>query len=240
MRQKNRDSGRIRRAAAAAFPRTVPILAGFWFLGLAYGILMNVSGFSFVYPMCMAAVIFGGSLEFVAVTLLLSPFAPLQALLMALMIQARHLFYGITMLDRYKGMGWKKPLLIYGMCDETFSINCSAVIPRHIDRGWFYLWVTLFDWSYWISGSTVGGLVGSLFTFDTTGLDFVMTAMFVVIFLEQLLKEKKPWTAIVGFLASAGCLVFFGAEHFMIPTMIAILVLLALLRRPLEEKGGLA
>ena len=112
-----------RKAFKAAFPYTIPIFAGFWFLGLAYGIYMNASGFSFVYPMLMSLLIFGGSLEFVAVEMLLSPFAPLQVLIMTLLIQARHMFYGISMLDKYKGMGWKKFYLIFGMCDETFSIN---------------------------------------------------------------------------------------------------------------------
>ena len=120
------NKGIITRSFRAAFPCTIPILAGFLFLGMAYGIYMNVSGFSFVYPMIMAAVIFGGSLEFLAAQMLLSPFAPLQVLMVSLMIQARHLFYGISMLDKFKDMGWKKFYLIYGMCDETFSINCTA------------------------------------------------------------------------------------------------------------------
>lgn len=126
-----------RRAFRAAFPCTIPIFAGFWFLGLAYGIYMHVSGFSFIYPCLMALTIFGGSLEFVAVSMLLSPFAPLQTFLVALMIQARHLFYGIAMLDKFKGLGWKRWYLIFGMCDETFSINYSAKIPPDVDRGWF-------------------------------------------------------------------------------------------------------
>lgn len=127
-----------RKALRAAFPHTLPIFAGFWFLGMAYGIYMNASGFSFVYPMLMSMVIFGGSLEFVAVEMLLSPFAPMQVLIMSLLIQARHLFYGLSMLDRYHGLGWKKYYLIFGLCDETFSINCTAEIPEGVDRGWFF------------------------------------------------------------------------------------------------------
>ena len=134
-----------RNAFKAAFPYTIPIFAGFWFLGLAYGIYMNASGFSFVYPMLMSLLIFSGSLEFVAVEMLLSPFAPLQVLIMTLLIQARHLFYGISMLDKYKGMGWKKFYLIFGMCDETFSINYTAKIPPDVDRGWFMFFVTLLN-----------------------------------------------------------------------------------------------
>ncbi len=226
----------MKKAFRCAFPYTIPIFAGFWFLGIAYGIYMNVSGFSFVYPLIMSAVIFGGSLEFVTVSMLLSPFAPLQVFLMALMIQARHLFYGITMLDKFKGLGWKKYYLIFGMCDETFSINCAAEIPEDVDRGWFYFWVTLLNRLYWISGATIGGLLGNLIHFDTKGLDFVMTAMFVVIFMEQWLKEKRHTSEWIGLGASVGCLIVFGPDNFMIPTMICILILLTAFRKSMDTK----
>ncbi|MCR5446391.1 MAG: AzlC family ABC transporter permease [Schwartzia sp.] len=222
-------------ALRAALPNTIPILAGFLFLGMAYGVYMNVSGFSFWYPMIMSAVIFGGSLEFVAVSMLLSPFAPAEVFLLALMIQARHLFYGIAMLDRFKGLGWKRWYLIYGLCDESFSINYTARIPEGIDRGWFMFWVTLLNQLYWVGGATLGGLLGSLLTFDTRGLDFVMTAMFVVIFLEQLLHERKHYTACIGMLSAVVCLNVFGADSFMVPTMGMILAILVFGRRYLEK-----
>lgn len=232
------NKGIITRSFRAAFPCTIPILAGFLFLGMAYGIYMNVSGFSFVYPMIMAAVIFGGSLEFLAVQMLLSPFAPLQVLMVSLMIQARHLFYGISMLDKFKDMGWKKFYLIYGMCDETFSINCTAEIPKDCDRGWFYFFVTLLNQLYWVGGATLGGLLGNLITFDTKGLDFVMTAMFIVIFLEQWLKEKHHFSEWAGLASSAACLLIFGKDNFMIPAMICILLLLTAFRKPVGRKAG--
>ena len=226
------------KALKAAFPHTLPIFAGFWFLGMAYGIYMNAAGFSFVYPMLMSLLIFGGSLEFVAVEMLLSPFAPLQVIIMTLLIQARHIFYGISMLDKYKGLGWKKYYLIFGLCDETFSINYTADIPKDVDRGWFMFFVTLLNHFYWVSGATIGGLVGSLLNFDTTGISFVMTAMFVVIFIEQWLKEKNHVPSIIGLAVSAICLIFFGADSFMIPTMIAIIALLSLLRNKLEKRDS--
>lgn len=150
----------IRKAFRAAFPHTIPIFAGFWFLGLTYGIYMNASGFSFWYPMLMGLTIFAGSMEFVTVNLLLSPFNPLQALTMTLMINARHLFYGISMLDRYKGTGWKKIYLIFGMCDESFSINYTANIPSDVDQGWFMFFVTFLNHGYWVSGAALGGIFG--------------------------------------------------------------------------------
>lgn len=134
-----------RKAWKAAFPYTIPIFAGFWFLGMTYGIYMHVSGFSFWYPMLMSLTIFAGSAEFVAVNLLLGAFNPLQALVMTLMLNARHLFYGISMLDKFKGTGWKKFYLIFGMCDESFSINYTADIPADVDRGWFMFFVTLLN-----------------------------------------------------------------------------------------------
>jgi 4-azaleucine resistance transporter AzlC len=224
-----------KKALKAAFPYTIPIFAGFWFLGLAYGIYMNVSGFSFVYPMVMSLIIFGGSLEFVAVEMLLSPFAPVQTLIMTLLIQARHLFYGISMLDKFKHMGWKKFYLIFGMCDETFSINYTANIPEDVDRGWFMFFVTLLNHFYWVSGATIGGLVGSLIHFNTDGISFVMTSMFVVIFMEQWMKEKHHVSAYIGLGVAAVCLILFGADSFMIPTMIAIIVFLAAIRKPLTQ-----
>lgn len=226
------------RALLAAFPYTTPILAGFAFLGFAYGVYMNVMGFPFYYPFLLALVIFGGSLEFVAVSLLLAPFAPLATFLLALLIQARHLFYGLSLFDTYRGLGWKRFFLIYGLCDETFSIVFTAKrrLPRDVDRGWFMLWITWLNEGYWVLSALLGGLVGGMLPFDTTGLSFVMTAMFVVIFLEQWLHESCHATAMLGILAAGGSLALFGAQSFMVPAMVIILLALLLARRPLEQR----
>ena len=225
----------MKKAFKCAFPYTIPIFAGFWFLGLTYGIYMNVNGFSFLYPMLMSLTIFAGSIEFIAVNMLMGAFDPLQAFAMTLMINARHLFYGIAMLDRFRGMGWKKIYLIFGMCDESFSINYTADIPEDVNRGWFMFFVTLLNHFYWFSGATLGGIFGSFLHFSTEGLDFVMTAMFVVIFLEQWLKEENHFSAICGLVVSLLCLILFGADQFMVPAMLAILGVLTLLRKPLEK-----
>ncbi|MBS6518965.1 MAG: AzlC family ABC transporter permease [Clostridium sp.] len=227
----------LRKAARCAFPCTLPILAGFLFLGITYGIYMNVSGFSFWYPLFMSMTIFAGSVEFVAVNLLLGAFNPIQALLMTLMLNARHLFYGISMLERYRGTGFKKLFLIFGMCDESFSINYTAEIPEDVDRGWFMFFVTLFNYLYWVSGATLGGIFGSLIRFNTEGLDFVMTAMFAVIFIEQWMKEKRHTGALLGLGAPLVCLAVFGADRFMIPAMASILLLLTLFQKRIEQRG---
>ncbi len=223
-----------RKALKAAFPCTIPIMTGFIFLGAAYGIYMNASGFSFIYPLFMSMLIYGGSLEFIAVEMLLSPFAPLQVFIMALLIQARHLFYGLSMLDKFKGTGWKKFYLIYGMCDETFSVNYTADIPEDVDKGWFMFFVTLLNQFYWVASATTGGVIGSLLKINTDGISFVMTAMFVVIFMDQWLKEDNHISSLIGLGMSLICLLIFGADSFMIPTMITIVVLLTVLRRKLD------
>lgn len=231
------EKKKYRKAFAAAFPYTIPIFAGFCFLGMTYGIYMNVSGFSFWYPMIMSITIFAGSAEFIAANLLLGAFHPIQALTVTLIINARHLFYGISMLDRFKNTGWKKIYLIFGMCDESFSINYTAQIPPEVDRGLFMFFVTLLNHFYWFLGATLGGIFGSLIQFNTEGLDFVMTAMFVVIFLEQWLKENNHLSSVLGLGISLICLIIFGADNFLIPAMLLLLCVLTLLRGTFEKEG---
>ncbi len=237
MNKKKLEKGVLRKAFKAAFPHTIPIMTGFLFLGMTYGIYMNVSGFGFWYPMLMSMTIFAGSMEFVTVSMLLGAFHPMEALTMTLMINARHLFYGISMLDKYKNTGLKKLYLIFGMCDESFSINYTADIKEDVDKGWFMFWVTVLNQFYWVLGSTLGGIFGSFIKFNTEGLEFVMTALFVVIFLEQWLKEKNHTGAIVGLVISVLCLILFGRDDFIIPAMLGILGVMTFLRKPME-KGG--
>jgi 4-azaleucine resistance transporter AzlC len=236
MDNKFENKGMRLRAFKYAFPKTIPILMGFLFLGMSYGFYMRVSGFSFFFPLIMSIVIFGGSLEFLAVSMLLSPFAPIQTFLVAIVIQARHLFYGLAMLEKYKGLGIKRLYLIYGMCDESFSINCSAELPSHVDKGWFYFFVTLLNHSYWILGATLGALIGGFISFNTEGIEFVMTSMFVVIFLEGWLKGGKRISSLIGVLSSVVCLVIFGADTFLVPSMVCIVALLSVFRKRIE--GG--
>ena len=225
-----------KRALRAAFPHTIPVLTGYLVLGISYGVLMTASGFPFWVPMVTSLTIFAGSMEFLLVNLLMSGFDLLQAFLMTLMVNARHLFYGISMLDKYRNMGLKKLYLIFGLTDESFSIACAIEPPEDVDRSWFMFFVTLLDHSYWFLGATLGGIFGSILHFNTQGLDFVMTAMFVVIFLEQWGKDKNHLPALLGTALPVVCLVLFGADRFMIPAMAAILLGLTLVRKPLERE----
>ena len=226
-----------RKAFKAALPRTLPILVGFAFLGMSYGLLMRSKGFSFIYPMFMSMFIFAGSMEFVTANLLLADFNPIYAFLLALMVNARHLFYGISMLEKFDGTGWKKPYLIFGMCDETFSVNCTADLPPDVDKGWFMFFVTLLNQIYWVVSSTAGSLLGYVIHFNTKGIEFVMTALFVVMFLGQWEKKENRVPALVGLIGTAVCLPIFGSKYFIVPAMVLIVAAFAVGKK-IEDREG--
>lgn len=225
-----------KKAFKAALPHTIPIAVGFLFLGMSYGFYMKSKGFSFVYPMLMSMFIFAGSMEFVTVNLLLSAFNPLSAFLLTLMVNARHLFYGISMLDKYKEIGWKKPYLIFGMCDESFTINCTVTPPDDVDKGWFMFFVTLLNQIYWVTGATLGALLGYVIQFNTTGIEFVMTALFVVMFINQWDETTEHQSALIGLGASLICLLIFGSDKFILPAMALIILCFTLIRGKKETK----
>lgn len=178
-----------------AFPKTIPIMAAYIFLGVSYGILMTTRGFPFWLPVLTALLVYTGSLEFLLTDILLSSYDPLSALITALMIGSRHIFYGMAMLPKYRGTGKAKFYLIYTCSDETFAVNYSTRISAGLDKTRFYTSVSALDQAYWVCGSAIGGLCGSLITFDTTGLDFIMTAMFVTIFMNQWLSDSDKMQA---------------------------------------------
>ena len=236
-------AGKGRSAAVKiAFMHSIPVLAGYVFLGITYGILMVSQGFPPFLPVLTAAVVYTGSMEFLLVSILASSFNPASAFVTAFTVGARHLFYGISMLNRYKGLGPKTIYLIFATSDETFAVNYSASLPERIDWGQFYFWVTFLDQCYWIAGAALGALFGSMIRFNTRGLDFVMTAMFVSIFMDQWLKDGSGLkgfftdhiSEFTGLGASALCLLIFGPDHFIIPSMIVILAVLALARGKLD------
>ena len=191
---------------------------------------MKTSGFPFWYPMLTSMVIFAGSMEFMLVNLLLGAFDLVHAFALTLMINARHLFYGLSMLERYKGLP-RKPYLIFGLTDETFSVNCANQVPEGVDPGDFYFFITLLNQSYWVLGATLGGIFGTFVRFSTEGLDFVMTALFVVILLEHLLTTRDKRNAFSGMALSLASLIWFGPDQFMIPAMVMILTVLTLVAR---------
>lgn len=225
-------------ALRAAFPLTLPVLTGYLFLGMAYGILMQKAGYNALWTGIVSALVYAGSGQFAGVALLTTAFDPLQAVLITLVINARHVFYGLSMLDKYRNMGIAKPYLIFGMTDETFSIVCSVQPPRGVDRRRFFFLITLLDHGYWILGSVLGCVAGGLIRFDTTGLDFALTALFVVIFIDQWIKSDDHRAALIGVGCSVLCLIIFGGENFIIPAMILIVLVLMLLRKRIEGRAA--
>lgn len=220
-----------------AFRASLPIMAGYGFLGVTYGIYMHELGFSFVYPMLLAVTVYAGSAEFLLGNMLLGSFHPIQVFFMVLMINARHLFYGLSMLDRYKDTGWKKFFLVFGMSDETFALTSSTEIPEGADKGWFLLWITWLDEAYWVAGATLGGIIGPYLNFDLKGLDFVLTAMFAAIFADNWIREKDHTSSLAGLFISALCLLLFSADNFIIPSMVVILLFLTVYRK--RKEGAL-
>jgi 4-azaleucine resistance transporter AzlC len=178
-------------ALKAAFPMTIPVMAGYIFLGISYGVLSRTNGFPIWLPVVTALIIYTGSMEFLMVSILASAFHPMAAFVTALMVGSRHLFYGLSMLHKYHGTGRKKFYLIYTTSDETFAVNYTAKLPAHVDKGWFYFWVSFLDQIYWVFGAFMGAVIGGLIPFETKGLDFVMTAMFLTIFIGQWVSDSK-------------------------------------------------
>lgn len=218
-----------------ALPRTVPVMVGYLFLGAAYGILMKVNGFGFGWVLAMSVMVYAGSLQYVGITLLAGMAHPVYAFLMGLMINARHLFYGISMLGKYKDIKRFKTYMIFALTDETFSVLCTETVPDSQDREWVYLWIALLDHLYWVAGSVLGVLIGSMITFNTKGLDFALTALFVVIFTDQWKSQKKHGPALTGVLASVLSIIIWGSSSFIVPAMVIILVALTLSYRRGEK-----
>lgn len=234
--KKNINNEHIRiKALKAAFPITIPVLTGYLFLGMGYGILMDNIGYGLGWTALMSLMIFAGSIQYVAIALFTSAFNPLYTLLLTIVVNARHVFYGISMLEKYKGAGRLKPYLIFGLTDETFSILSTMDPPEGVQKKWFQFFVTLLNHCYWVSGSVLGNVVGSMVSFNTKGLDFVLTALFTVIFIDQWRGTKKHGPALIGLGASLLCLVILGKENYLIPSMIMILFLLTIFRKKIEN-----
>lgn len=224
-----------RRIWKAALPYTLPVCMGYIFLGIAFGVLMVSGGFHPFWALLMSVCIYAGSMQFVAVDLLAGPFAPLTAALMTLMVNARHIFYGLSMLERFKICGKLKPYMMFSLSDETYSLLCSARVPEGMDKKWFMFFIALMDQLYWIAGTAIGALAGSLIPFDSTGIDFAMTALFIVIFVEQWESTRNHIPAVLGLAVTLLCLVIFGPDWFIIAAMAGIFISLTLLRGQLTD-----
>lgn len=225
-----------RKTLQHSFLATLPVMAGYLVLGMGFGILLYDKGYDFWWAIFMSVGIYAGSMQYVGIELMAAGSGLLPAALMTLMVNARHLFYGVSMVDKYRDMGKAKPYLIYSLTDETYSLVCDAVLPEGVDRKGYYVLVSLLNQGYWVLGSFLGGILGSALTINTAGLDFAMTALFVVIAVEQWEKAKTHVPAILGFGVSGVCLLLVGPSNFLIPAMLGISVLLLVLRPMVEKK----
>lgn len=219
MEQPTNRQGALR----AALPATIPVMTGYLCLGMAYGVLMATSGYGPLWSLAASLLIFAGSMQYVGISLLTAPFDPIQAFFIAIMVNARHVFYGLSLLDKYRGLGWARAVLIPTLTDETYSLVSTLEPPPGVAPRSYYLCVSLLDYSYWVTGSVLGGVIGGLITFDTTGMDFALTALFVVLFLEQWKKKENRSAGLIGLGCTAVSLLVFGADRLVIPAMVLIL-----------------
>ncbi len=221
----------------SAFADSLPVLAGYISLGIGFGVLLSDAGFGTLWSALMGGIIYAGSMQYVAVDLLKLAVSLTEVALLTVIIQFRHFFYGISMLEKYSDMGRAKPYLIFSLTDETFSLVCRDLPYGKAEFKKYSLYLSTLNHCYWLTGCTVGGLIGSVLPFDSTGIDFAMTALFIVIFTSQWQSTKKHLPAVTGVVASVISLLIFSADGFIIPSMVLIVVML-LLMRPVIEKGG--
>lgn len=224
-------------AVRSAFLDTVPVMTGYVFLGFGFGILMHQNGYGVLWSATMSLFIYAGSMQYVAVSLLTGGANLLTAALTAFVVNARHLFYGISMVDAYKGIGKRKPYMIFALTDETYSLVSKNNVPQGLTRHEYCFLVSLFDHSYWVAGTILGSLSGSLIPINYEGIDFVLTALFVTIFVEQWLSVKDHRPALIGIVCTALCLWIFGQDVFLIPSMAIIALLLTQMRKTGKEKS---
>lgn len=210
-----------------AFIDTIPVLTGYLVLGIGFGILMKTNGYGIWPSFAMSLFIYAGSMQYVAIGLLAGGAPLITIALTTLMVNARHLFYGISMLHKYQNMGIRKLYLIFGLTDETYSLVCRDTLPvEEKSKSNYYFLVTLLNHSYWVLGSVLGALIGSVLPFNSEGIDFALTALFLTVFLEQWLTSKKHTPALIGVGVSVLCRILFGGDNFLIPTMLLIALLL--------------
>ena len=212
----------MKEAFKFAFPYTIPIMAGYIFLGIPFGLLAVSQGFSPLFAILMSVIIYSGAIQYAAIDVFLASFNPINAIILTLMVGARHIFYGIAMLTKFSKLDSKKYYTIFGLTDETFSVLVSIDIPENLSRDWVYFFITLLNQMYWVSGTVIGVLLGSMITINLEGIDFVLTALFITIFFDQWLNSSSKVPALVGILSGLLCLILFGANSFMIPAMVFI------------------
>ena len=219
-----------RKTVTQAFYKSLPVMAGYIVLGIGFGILLRSAGYGAGWSFAMGAFIYAGSMQYVGVGLLAGGASLITTILTTIMVNARHLFYSISMIDLYRDAGKYKPYMIFALTDETYSLLCDDSVPEGCDAGLYRFLVSLFNQCYWVTGCVLGSLLGAVLPFSTAGIEFSMTALFIASFTEQWLATRDHVPALTGLISALLCLALFGPERFLIPAMMVITLVLTLLR----------
>lgn len=226
----------MKQAFKEAFPVTIPVMLGYLSIGIAFGLLFENAGYNFIWAFVMSLVVYAGAMQFIAISFFYGGIGLVQIALMTLIVNVRHIFYGLSFLDKFGTMGKKKWYMIFALTDETYSLLCGTTTPANIDEKKFFFFIALLNQSYWISGSVIGSLVGSFITIDTTGMDFAMTALFIVIFIDQWKSYATHIPALLGLGCTIVSLIIFGPGNLAIPAMMLITISLMLGRGLISPK----
>ncbi|MHB8962740.1 MAG: AzlC family ABC transporter permease [Saccharofermentanales bacterium] len=219
-----------------AFVRTTPVLAGYIFLGIAFGLLLHQAGYNYIWAFFISLFVYAGSMQFVLIGFLGSTAGIIPVILMTLSVNSRHIFYGLSFIEKFKKMKRAFPYMVFSLTDETYSLLCATKVPDNLDEDKVFLSIALLDQLYWIVGSVIGATIGELILFDLTGIDFAMTALFVVIFVEQWLAAESHIPAITGIFCAILCLLLLGQGNFILAALISTIGVLILGRKKIEAK----
>ena len=228
-----------KKAFRKAFPYTIPVLTGYLFIGIAFGVMYAEKGYSFLWAILMSLLVYAGSGQYLAVNFFVPEFSFLQVIFLTFMVNVRHIFYGISLLEKFNKMGMKRWYMIFGLTDETYSLLCTTDVPEDVDGDKFLFAISIMNHSYWVLGSAIGAIAGTVLPINSEGIDFAMTALFVVIFIEQWMERKNRIPEIIGVVVAIVALIIFGANNFVLPAMLAIVALLFMGRKKLDKEEEL-
>ena len=225
-----------KKAFRRAFPYTIPVLTGYLFIGIAFGVMYAEKGYSFLWAILMSVMVYAGSGQYLAVNFFVPGISFVQVIFLTFMVNVRHIFYGISLLEKFNKMGIKRWYMIFGLTDETYSLLCTTNVPKDVDENKFLFAISVMDHSYWVLGSAIGAIAGTVLPINSEGIDFAMTALFVVIFIEQWMDRKNRLPEIIGVIVAIVALILFGASNFVLPAMLAIVALLFVGRKKLDKE----
>lgn len=227
-----------KRAFKTAFPYTIPVLTGYLFIGIAFGIMYEEKGYSFIWAILMSLLVYAGSAQYLGIQFFVPGISFLHVIFMTLMVNIRHVFYGISLLQTFHEIGRKRWYMIFALTDETYSLLCTTKVPKGVSKSRFLFAISLLNQGYWILGSAIGGLAGDLLPINSKGIDFAMTALFVVIFVEQWFQKQNRIPQLIGVLFAVLSLKLFGVNQFVLPAMLMITTVLLLGQKKLSGKGN--